>query len=184
MTSLYGASAEYALHTMLVVAERTEPVSARDLAQFQELPERYLAKLLTRLEKAGLVHAAEGVRGGFSLARPAERITVRDILEAVDPGRALFECAEIRRHCALFGGEAPPWSVSGMCRIHLFMSETEAALKELLAAKSLADLRREFARKAPEPFVKQAEAWFLERQRGRKAAGSPGRRAARGRRTS
>lgn len=184
MTSLYGASAEYALHTMLVMGERAEPVSARDLAQFQELPERYLAKLLTRLEKAGLVRAAEGVRGGFSLARPKERITVREILEAVDPGRALFECAEIRRHCALFGGDAPPWSVSGMCRIHLFMSETEAALKELLAAKSLADLGREFASKAPAQFVKQAEAWFRERRRGRKAEGTTKVQAARGRRIS
>ena len=184
MSSLYGASAEYALHTLLVMGERAGPVSARDLAQFQELPERYLAKLLTRLEKAGLVQAAEGVRGGFRLARPAARITVLDVLTAVDPGRALFECAEIRRHCALFGGEAPPWSVSGMCRIHLFMSETEAALKALLAGKSLADLGREFARKAPAPFVKQAEAWFLERRRGRTAEGPARRRTARARRPS
>lgn len=183
-SSLYGAGAEYALHSLLVMAERAEPVSARDLAQFQRLPERYLAKVFTRLEKAGLVQAIEGVRGGFRLARPPERITVRDVLEAVDPGRALFECAEIRRHCALFGAEAPAWSVSGMCRIHLFMSEVEGALQGLLAAKTLADLRREFGRKAPKQFVREAEDWFVKRRLGRTAARSGGRRAAGGRRTS
>jgi Rrf2 family protein len=181
-SSLYGASAEYALHSLLVMAERSEPVSARDLAQFQRLPERYLAKVFTRLEKAGLVQATEGARGGFTLARPAERITVRDILQAVDPDRALFECAEIRRHCALFGAEAPAWSVSGMCRIHLFMKETEDALQGLLGAKTLADLRKEFGRKAPKQFVLEAEDWFLKRRRGRTAARSSGRRAAGGRR--
>lgn len=180
-TSLYGAGAEYALHSMLVMAERTEPVSARDLAQFQELPERYLAKLFTRLEKAGLVSATEGVGGGFRLARPPERITVRDILDAVDPGRALFECAEIRKHCALFGKQAPAWSVSGMCRIHLFMSGVEGALRDLLAAKTLADLKRELGRKAPEKFVRQAEDWFVRRRLGRTAARRAGRPAARAR---
>ncbi len=175
-SSLYGAGAEYALHSLLILAARAEPVSARDLARFQELPERFLAKLCTRLEKAGLVEAIEGVQGGFALARPPERITVRDVLEAVDPNRTLFECAEIRRHCALFGGEPPGWSVAGMCRIHLFMREAEGALQGFLASKTLADLSQEFARKAPERFVRDAEAWFLERRSGRAASRGGGRR--------
>lgn len=163
-SSLYGAGAEYALHSLLVLAARSEPVSARDLARFQELPERFLAKLFTRLEKAGLVDAIEGVNGGFRLARPPEQITVRDVLQAADPSRTLFECAEIRRHCALFGKESPAWSVSGMCRIHLFMNEAQDALQRFLASKTLADLGREFRRKAPEPFVREAELWFLGRR--------------------
>jgi Rrf2 family protein len=174
---LYGAGAEYALHSLLVLAARSEPVSARDLARFQELPERFLAKILTRLEKAGLVEAIEGVSGGFRLARPPEQITVRDVLQAADPNRTLFECAEIRRHCALFGKEAPAWSVSGLCRIHLFMKEAEDALRRFLASKTLADLSREFGRKAPEPFLREAESWFLERRVGRTAMKRGQRRA-------
>ena len=167
-SSLYGA--EYALHSLLVLAARSEPVSVRDLASFQALPERFLAKILTKLEKAGLVEGIEGVSGGFALARPPERIAVRDVLEAVDPNRTLFECAEIRRHCALFGKEPPSWSVSGMCRIHLFMSEAERALQAFLGSKTLADLGREFERKAPDQFVRDAERWF-KLQRSRRTAG-------------
>jgi Rrf2 family protein len=174
---MYGAGAEYALHSLLVLAARAEPVSVRDLARFQELPERFLAKLFTRLEKAGLVEAIEGVRGGFRLARPGEQISVRDVLLAADPHRTLFECAEIRRHCALFGKASPAWSVSGMCRIHLFMKEAEDALQGFLASKTIADLSREFDRKAPERFVREAEGWFLERRNGRTAKRRGPRRA-------
>jgi Rrf2 family protein len=168
-SSLYGAAAEYALHSLLILAARSEPVSARDLARFQELPERFLAKIFTRLVKAGLVTAIEGVRGGFTLARSPEQITVKDVLEAADPNRTLFECAEIRRHCALYGEEAPGWSVSGMCRIHLFMKGAEDALLGFLTSKTIADLGREFRQKAPEKFVREAESWFLERRIGRTA---------------
>jgi Rrf2 family protein len=166
---LYGAGAEYALHSLLILASRPEPVSARDLAAFQKLPERFLAKIFTRLQKAGLVEAIEGASGGFRLARPPGKITVGEILQAADPHRTLFECAEIRRHCALFGEEPPGWSVSGMCRIHLFLKEAEEALQSYLASKTLADLGREFGRKAPESFARETERWFVGRRSGRTA---------------
>ena len=139
-SSLYGAGAEYALHSLLVLAAREAPVSVRDLARFQDLPERFLAKIFARLQKAGLVEGIEGIRGGFVLARPPGSVTVREILEAVDPDRTLFACAEIRRHCALFGDQPPGWSVTGTCRIHLFMREAESALQAFLGSKTLADL--------------------------------------------
>ena len=168
-SSLYGAGAEYALHSLLVVAARSAPVSVRDLARFQDLPERFLAKIFSRLEKAGIVQGIEGIGGGFVLARPAGKITVREILEAVDPDRTLFECAEIRRHCTLFGQEPPAWSVTGMCRIHLFMREAEGALQAFLGSKTLVDLSRELERKAPARFMRDAEAWFQQRRSGRTA---------------
>jgi Rrf2 family protein len=148
---------------------RNEPVSVRDLARFQELPERFLAKLFTRLKHAGIVTGTEGISGGFSLARSPESISVRDILEAIDPKRSLFECCEIRRHCALFGSEPPIWSIKGTCRIHLFMKEAESVLRDFLMSKSLADLGHEFAQKAPNRFICDAEQWFLDSRNERTA---------------
>ncbi len=174
--SLHGPGAEYALHSLLFVAARSGPVSVRDLARFQKLPERFLAKIFTRLEKASIVEAIEGVRGGFVLARSPDRISVRDVLEAVDPDRTLFACAEIRQHCALFGKAPPGWSVSGMCRIHLFMREAEAALEQVLASKTLHSLSRELSTKAPDQFLRDAEDWFQHR-RGERATGARPKRA-------
>lgn len=161
---MYGAGAEYALHSLLTLAGQSEPVSVRDLSQYQRIPERFLAKVFTRLVKAKLVKASEGISGGFVLARPAEGISVNDILEAVDPGRTLFTCAEIRRNCVLFGKNPPTWSTSGMCRIHLFMTEAERELRTILASKTLADLARELDRKAPPDFVNGSELWFKDRK--------------------
>jgi len=164
---MYGAGAEYALHSLLILAGRADPVSVADLARFQKIPGRFLAKLFTRMRKAGLVQGAEGIAGGFALARPAGQIRVMEVLAAVDPDRTLFTCAEIRRNCALFGAAPPGWATSGMCRIHLFMSEAEQVLRDFLASKTLADLAGEYERKAPGPFVQASADWFQERKAGR-----------------
>jgi Rrf2 family protein len=164
---LYGASAEYALHSLLILRARKEPVSVRDLARFQKLPERFLAKVFTRLQRAGLVDGIEGIRGGFALARSPEQISVMEVLEAVDPNRSFFECAEVRRNCELFGSKPPTWSVAGPCRIHLVMQEAERALRGVLTSKSVADLGREFEHKAPDKFMREAESWFRQRRNAR-----------------
>lgn len=166
-SSLYGASAEYALHSLLLLSGSAEPLSVRDLARFQKLPERFLSKLFHRLKKAGLVIGSEGLLGGYTLARPAEQISVHDVLVATDPSRSLFECAEIRRNCALYGEEPPRWSVKGMCQIHAFMHEAEQQLARVLASKTLADLSTEFACKAPSRFLSATEGWFRQQRSGR-----------------
>ena len=171
---LYGASAEYALHSLLIMLARKEPVSVRDLARFQILPQRFLAKVFTRLKRAGLVNGIEGISGGFALARSPEQISVMEVLEAVDPNRSFFECAEIRRNCELFGSTPPIWSVAGPCRIHLVMQEAELAARSVLTSKSLAGLGREFEHKAPDEFMRAAESWFHQ-SRNARTNSKPGR---------
>ena len=166
-SSLYGASAEYALHSLLLLCGSQESLSVRDLARFQKLPERFLAKLFQRLKKAGLVVGSEGLLGGYTLTRPPEQISVHDVLAAVDPNRALFECAEIRRNCALYGEESPRWSTKGMCRIHAFMNDAEQELNRFLASKTLADLSSEYACKAPAKFRNATDDWFQQQRSGR-----------------
>ncbi len=63
----------------------------------------------------------------------------------------------------------------------LFMREAEGALQGFLASKTIADLSHEFERKAPEPFLRDAEAWFQERRIGRAAAERRRRRVAKAR---
>jgi Rrf2 family protein len=164
---MYGAGAEYALHSMLILATQSAPVSISDLASYQGIPERFLAKIFTRLKRAKLVKGTEGISGGFVLAKPAEDIHVSELLKAVDPGRSLFACAEIRQNCTLFGASPPRWAVAGPCRIHAFMEEAEAKLHDFLASKTLADLVCEYACKAPKVFTVETEVWFQGRKTAR-----------------
>jgi len=174
-SSLYGAGAEYALHSLLLLASCPERVSVRDLATYQKLPERFLAKLFTRLTAAGLVAGTEGVKGGFTLARPARDIRVREVLAAVDPDRTLFACAEIRSQCALYDDTAPDWATAGTCRIHAFMQDAERVLQDFLASRTLADLVCAYESKAPKPFLQETGAWFQARKAARMANHRPAR---------
>ena len=164
---LYGAGAEYALHSLLILATSDAPVSVVDLARFQQIPERYLAKVFTRMKDAQLVVGTEGIAGGFSLARAAGDIRVVEVLDAVGPDRKLFACAEIRRNCALFGETPPAWATAGSCRIDLFMTEAERTLRDFLASKTIADLVCEFNCKAPPEFAAESGGWFRERRAAR-----------------
>jgi Rrf2 family protein len=166
---LYGAGAEYALHSLLILATSDAPISVVDLARFQQIPERYLAKVFVRMRKAKLVVGTEGIAGGFRLARAAEAIRVVDVLDAVDPDRKLFSCAEIRRNCTLFADSPPEWATAGSCRIDLFMTEAERTLRDFLASKTLADLVCEFNCKAPLEFSAESGGWFQERRAGRRS---------------
>jgi Rrf2 family protein len=109
------AGVEYGLHCLLYLVNPRESLdeahhaSVRDLADLQGVPVEYVAKLFTKLQKAGLVVAAEGARGGFRLARPAGSISVLDVVFAIDGEKDLFECREIRGRCAVFGGKPPAW---------------------------------------------------------------------------
>ncbi len=101
---------EYGLHCLLFLAGPPAGVTeatVRDLAEMRGVSVEYLAKLFTKLQRAGLVVATEGARGGFALARSAERISVLDVVSAIDGKKSLFDCRNIRTGCAVFGSKAP-----------------------------------------------------------------------------
>lgn len=158
--ALYGASTEYVLHSLLWLVEIPEPVSSLDLAELQGIPAAFVAKLLPKLEKVGLVSSAEGLRGGYRLAKAAGDITVLDVVDAVEGKKSLFNCQEIRGRCVLFDQEPPEWATQGVCGIHGVMLRAEQALRRELAATSLADLARSVQNKAPSPFLGDVQSWF------------------------
>ena len=59
-------------------------VSTPDIAERQHISRKYLEQILTHLKQAGLIHAQKGLRGGYSLSRPAEKISIAEILDALD----------------------------------------------------------------------------------------------------
>ena len=168
--ALYGSSVEYGLHCLLYLVDSSADAKASsvDLAELQGISPSYVAKLFTELKSAGIVTAAEGARGGYQLARPAEDITVLDVVDALEGDNPLFQCKEIRSKCALFGDSPPGWATKGLCSIHAVMREAEVQMKQSLARHTLASLSLRVARKAPKTFPIDVAGWF----EGRKAAKS------------
>jgi Rrf2 family protein len=97
----FGASVEYALHCLLWLVEPPEASpSSRDLAEFQGAPAPYLAKIFPKLEKAGIVQAAEGIKGGYRLGRAANLITVMEVAPSAVPVKSMPSCCVPSRSCA------------------------------------------------------------------------------------
>lgn len=86
-------TAEYALRAVVWLAREPErSVGTAQIARATHIPAGYLSRVLQILAQAGLVISNPGRSGGFRLARPAERITVFDIVNAIDPIRRIKKC--------------------------------------------------------------------------------------------
>ncbi len=84
----------YGLSAMidLAVNSQDDVVSMQSIARRQQISEHYLEQLLSRLRKAALVTSARGAFGGYRLARPAEEISVGDVLRALEGNLDAVTC--------------------------------------------------------------------------------------------
>jgi Rrf2 family protein len=80
-----SARADYALRAAIELAAASSGhVTADQLARAQQIPGKFLETILTQLRRAGLIRSQRGPDGGFWLARPAEEISLADIIRAID----------------------------------------------------------------------------------------------------
>ncbi|MDY4833999.1 MAG: Rrf2 family transcriptional regulator [Frisingicoccus sp.] len=94
----YGLRAAVAL----AMYAKDEPVSISTIAAREELSESYLEQLFAKLKKAGLVHSIRGTNGGYQLSRPAEDISVGDVLRALEGNMVIVDCPDSESQCAKY----------------------------------------------------------------------------------
>ena len=70
-----------ALTDIAMYAANGTSVSAPDIAEREGISQKYLEQILTHLKQAGLIRAQKGLRGGYTLSRPADRISIADVLK-------------------------------------------------------------------------------------------------------
>jgi len=177
MAAHYGAGVEYALHSLLYLVDRSESAratSTRDLADLQLVPPEYLAKLFTRLQRAGITASAEGIGGGVRFARSPNQVSVLDVVHAIEGTKPLFACREIRRRCALFPERPAGEKIVEVCSIHAVMLEAQAKMEATLAGWTLQDIADRVNTKLPGEFTAGVAMWLDKRalQRGKNRKGS------------
>lgn len=100
--------ADYAVRAMVYLAQLgpERRAATNQIAQEKHIPPSFLAKIVSQLSVAGLLQTSRGARGGVSLARPADQISLLDVVEAIDGPMLLNECVLDQSMCE-FGDECP-----------------------------------------------------------------------------
>jgi Rrf2 family nitric oxide-sensitive transcriptional repressor len=131
-------TAEYALRTVVCLAHDSDQTeSAQLLAEQTKVPRRYLHTVLQDLVRADLVRSRSGPGGGYALARPAEEITILDVVNAVAP-------LERIRHCPL----GLP-SHTRLCPLHKELDRAYAATEAAFARVTIGQLLRSTSKIVP-----------------------------------
>ena len=131
-----SAKVDYALRAMLELAAAGQLVKGEQLATAQGIPQKFLESILIDLRHAELVASRRGVEGGYALARPAERISVADVIRAVEGPIATVRGArpEDVEYVGAAAGLRPVWL------------DLRSAMRDVLEQTTLADV---VARPAP-----------------------------------
>ena len=123
---------EYAIRGMVFLAEQ-EPgklILISEIADAVDVPQSFLAKIFQSFTRLGMVRSSRGAGGGFSLARPANDITLREVVEAVEgpicPNRCLTSAGACER--------------DGICSVHPVWRKVQTQVKQILDSVTLAEL--------------------------------------------
>lgn len=126
--------ADYAVRAVLYLAGLGESGRAptSQIADKQHIPPSFLAKIVSQLSVAGVLHTSRGARGGVSLARQPEEISLLEVVEVIDGPITLNECVT--------DPEACPYQ--GDCPVHEIWSQAQAEMVQRLADTSFGYLLR------------------------------------------
>ncbi len=127
--------AEYGLICALHLARRTGvgPVTGRDIAGREKLPGDYVEQILLRMRRAGIVNSTRGARGGYVLARAAEEISVRNVIQA-------SELTTFDLHCISHPVDAARCAEAENCSIRPVWMLLQQRIDEVLEGVKLSDL--------------------------------------------
>ena len=116
--------ADYAIRAVRYLAKQgpNHRSATSTVAQEMKIPPSFLAKIISQLSIAGLLHTSRGARGGVSLARDAKEISLLDVVEAIDGPILLNECV----------GDPADCEFSDDCLVHpIWVEAQESMVKRL-----------------------------------------------------
>lgn len=123
---------DYAARALVQLAAtgRVHPLSARVLAQAQDIPLDFAHKILRALVHSGIIESSRGVRGGFTLAKHPKQVTLLDIMAATQGPVRISNC--------VFDPSVCPRS--GACTVTSRLASVQGELERVLGNTTLADL--------------------------------------------
>ena len=129
---MISQTAEYALRAMVFLAMRDSAATGQEIAKTTKVPSGYLSKIMQQLVKAKLVNSQRGIGGGFVLSKKPVKISILDIINAVNPIERITSCPlDIKSHGIK------------LCPLHKRLSEAIGHVEASFAESNLGELIEE-----------------------------------------
>ena len=134
-----SARTRYGTRLMLALALAYEkgPLFLRNIAEQEEISEKYLSQIIIPLKAKGLVISFRGASGGYSLSRPPTQIAIKEIVEVLEGGLHLLECIPNPKACRRLS----------ICVTHKLWSELGENITNTLSSVTLQDLVEKYSAK-------------------------------------
>ncbi len=123
--------ADYAVRCVLFLSEEAgRVVNTSEIADSMTIPKSFLAKILQRLIRGRIVRSSQGITGGFELAKEPAKVSILEVIEAIQGPAAVNICAVDERNCDL----------SNACPVHPVWVELREDIENRLKKESFAGL--------------------------------------------
>src|SRR5881397_50373 len=129
-----SSNEEYGLRCLVRLGYAGQGLTIPEISLAEGVSPAYAAKILRTLRKGGFVKAARGKEGGYTLARPAEAIVIRDVLDCL--GGRLFESS----FCDSHAGQVAICTRSVDCSVRSLWRAVQVAVDQVLSKATLRDL--------------------------------------------
>ena len=135
---MISQTAEYALRAIVFLADQGVAKTTQQIAQATHVPAGYLSKVMQSLARAGLVSSQRGLHGGFTLAKKADKLTVWEVVDAVDPIQRIRTCPlGLKSHGA------------NLCPMHRRLDDAMAMVENAFRGSTVQELLDEPTRSKP-----------------------------------
>lgn len=121
---------DYAMRTLIYLAGRTGRGSIGHVSGFYGISKDHVAKVVQQLARLGYIRSVRGIGGGIELAKPAEAITVGEVIEAFEKSMHLLDCVGTDNICIIQPG----------CKLRRVLAEAERIQTEYLRTVRLSDI--------------------------------------------
>jgi Rrf2 family protein len=134
---MLSATCKYGIRAVIFIASKPGQKSntgLKEIAEKLKIPQPYLAKILQVLAKKKILHSTKGPHGGFYLLVPASKLTLMDIIDAID-GRNFFDSCYLTGERCNF--DKPD---EGHCVLHNDLRKEKVRLEKFFSSKTIEDI--------------------------------------------
>ena len=124
---------DYAVRIVMFLSQQNDIVTSEEISEATQVSKNYIMRILRKLSKAGLLKMVRGTKGGFQVAKPADEISLYDVIVIMEPTIQINPCLEDEEDCSLYA--------IGSCPVRRFYLSLQEELESKLKSTTIEKLK-------------------------------------------